>query len=139
MDYATQADLIDRFGETELAQLTDRDNGAILDPTVLNRALADADAEIDSYLAARYQLPLASVPTALVRVAADLARYRLYDDRVTEAVRNRYQEAVGYLKAISAGGVVIDGASPLAVASSGLAVKVSTADKVFGGDALAAY
>lgn len=139
MTYATQADLSERFGETELAQLTDRHYGASIEASVLDRALADADAEIDGYLASRYALPLASVPTALVRVAADIARYRLYDDRVTDAVRNRYQEAVSYLKAISAGGVVIDGAAPLAAAATTVAVKVRCVDKVFGGGGLDAY
>lgn len=139
MTYAVQQDLVDRFGETELAQLTDRSTGAFVDVAVLNRALADADAEIDSYLASRYQLPLSSAPVALVRVAADIARYRLFDDRVTEAVRDRYQEAVAYLKQIAIGNVVIDGAAALTPASTAIAVKANAPERVFNADLLGLY
>lgn len=139
MTYALQADLVDRFGSTEIAQLTDRINGTVIDATVLGRALADADAEIDSYLAARYSLPLASAPVALVRVAADIARYRLFDDRVTDAVRARYQDAVTYLKQISLGNVVIDGAAPLTPAATANPVKSSAPDKIFNDDLLGLY
>ena len=88
MPYATQSDLEERFGPQELAQLTDRVDGLMPDPAVIARALADAEAEIDGYLAARYTVPLSAVPAVLVRLTCDIARYRLYDDRVTEAVRN---------------------------------------------------
>ena len=68
MPYATQADLETRFGSAELAQLTDRISGSVIDAAVVGRALADAEAEIDGYLAARYQLPLASAPAVLGRI-----------------------------------------------------------------------
>lgn len=140
MTYATQADLTDRFGATELAQLTDREAGQVIDTAVLNRALADADAEIDSYLATRYALPLASTPVVLVRLAADMARYRLHDDRVTEAVRQRYQDAVSLLKRLASGEVLLDGAAtPPAVATGSVAVSVRAPTRVFGADELASY
>lgn len=107
MTYATQQDLIDRFGAEELTQLTDRATppaGAI-DATVVARALADADEEINGYLAARYQLPLATTPQVLVRLAADLARYALHDDRATEQVTRRRNDAVAFLRSISKGEV----------------------------------
>ena len=50
MSYASQADLTERFGATELAQRTNRTDGLTIDTVVLGRALADADAEIDGYL-----------------------------------------------------------------------------------------
>ncbi len=140
MTYATQADLTDRFGAVELAQLTDRASGQVIDTAVLDRALADADAEINSYLASRYALPLASTPTVLVRLAADMARYRLHDDRVTEAVRARYQDAVSLLKRLASGEVRLDGAAtPPPAASNSSGVSVSSPDRVFGADALSGY
>lgn len=104
MTYATKQDMIDRFGEVELKQLTDR-AGAIetIDDTVLGKSLADADAEINGYLAGRYTLPLASTPLILVGHACDIARYRLYDDRATEHVRQRYEDALKYLRDVGAG------------------------------------
>ncbi len=139
MTYAVQQDLVDRFGELELAKLTDRVGGEVIDPAVLGRALIDADAEIDGYLAARYQLPLATIPAVIVRLACDLARYRLHDDRVTVSVRQRYEDAVRDLKAISAGSIAIDAASPPAAAIATGAVQVSAPDRVFSANLLASY
>ena len=141
MTYATQADLTDRFGAVELAQLTDRTKGVVIDATVLGRALADADAEIDSYLATRYSLPLESTPVVLVRMAADMARYRLYDDRVTEAVRQRYGDAVSLLKRMATGEVQLAGSTVLAAATTGAgnAVAVLAPDRVFSATALQSY
>ena len=139
MAYVTQADLETRFGIEELAQLTDRAEGLMPDAAVVERALADAEAEIDGYLAARYQLPLVAIPAVLIRLAADIARYRLYDDRATEAVRKRYEDAVRDLKAVAAGTVVLDAAMALPPAASGIAVKVSAPSRVFGTDSLAGY
>ena len=135
MAYATQADLETRFGTDELAQLTDRVNGAVIDAAVVARAIADAEAEIDSYLAGRYSLPLASVPSVLQRLCCDIARYYLHDESVTEAVRNRYTDSVRMLKAISTGDVKIDGAAPLAAGVGVNLVEVSAPSRprVFGG------
>jgi len=140
MTYATQADLTDRFGATELAQRTDRTNGTTIDTVVLGRALADADSEIDGYLATRYTLPLASTPPVLNRLACDMARYRLYDDGVPETVRVRYQDAVGLLKRMASGEVQLAGIAPVAVAGgSGNAVATRTESKQFDALALSSY
>ena len=139
MTYATQSHLVDRFGSDELAQLTDRETGATIDAAVLGRALADADAEIDGYLAARYTLPLASTPVTLVRIAAYIARYRLFADRATDAVRQFYADAVRDLKAIAAGNIIIDGALPLAASTNTITVKVSAPEPIFNSDALGLY
>lgn len=102
MTYATQQNMIDRFGADELIQLTDRANIGIIDAVVLGQALSDATAVIDGYLRAAYTLPLASIPSQLLRVCSDLARFYLYDDRVTEVVQKRRDEAVAWLKDVAA-------------------------------------
>lgn len=139
MTYATQQDLEDRFGAEELAQLTDRANGIVIDSAVLGLALADAGAEIDGYLASRYSLPLSNTPPVLVRVAADIARYRLWADRASEAVRKRYEDAVRDLKAMSSGSIVIDGAVALAPAPRSTTVAQRSPAAQFGADTLAGY
>lgn len=53
MSYATQQNLVDRFGQVELVQLTDLENTGALNTTRLAAALADASATIDGYLAGR--------------------------------------------------------------------------------------
>ncbi len=104
MTYATQQNLIDRFGEDELIQLTDRASRGDIDATVISRALGDADATINGYLAARYTLPLeAPLPEILERLACDIARYALFDDQVTEIVEKRYKDAIALLRDVSAG------------------------------------
>ncbi len=113
MSYCTQQNFADRFDEQELIQLTDRaiPPAGVVDTVVIAQALADADAEIDGYLAGRYALPLASVPPRLTRLAADIARYYLYDNRASEEVRTRYEDAIKYLLALAKGEIAL-GADP---------------------------
>lgn len=105
MPYATQADLEARFGTDELTQLTDRVGAGVPDAAIVARALADAEAEIDGYLASRYALPLATVPPVLARIACDIARYRLWEDRASDEVRRRYEDARRLLESIARGQV----------------------------------
>ncbi|NNG05319.1 MAG: DUF1320 domain-containing protein, partial [Inquilinus sp.] len=82
MSYATQAQLVERYGTVRLVELTDRAEppaGAI-DAAVIDRALADADALIDGYVAARYDLPLPAVPDLLRDLALSIVFYKLHLD-----------------------------------------------------------
>ena len=109
MTYAVQQDMVDRFAQTELVQLTNPDNPAAttINATVLGQALADADAAIDGYLQGRYTLPLAVVPKVIVRYACDIARYFLYDDRATEQVEKRYNDAIKFLEQVAKGAITL--------------------------------
>lgn len=132
MSYATAADLALRFGEAELAQLADPLHTGEPDAAVLALALADADAEIDGYLAARYQLPLPSVPAVLVRVACDVARYRLWADRASDEVRRRYEDASKLLTNLSKGVVALGLAEADPAPQPSLASFAAGAERVFG-------
>lgn len=132
MAYCTQTDLEDRFGLVELTQLTDRDGAGAPDPAVVARAIADAEAEVDSYLRGRVTLPLSPVPPEVTAVACDIARYRLYGVRAPEEVRRRYEDARGWLRDVAAGRVVLvreAEAAPVGVA-------VEAPEAVFTADAL---
>lgn len=121
MAYATLQDLIDRFGQAELDQVADATGTGALDITRINRALGDADAEIDAALRGRYSLPLASVPDLVQRVACDLARESLYEDMPTEVVKDRAKRAREQLAAIAKGLMVIDATpAPVEESSAGL-------------------
>lgn len=135
MPYATQADLETRFGSKELAKLTDRTAGSVIDAAVVDRALVDAAAEIDGYLAVRYQLPLASVPVALAQPACDIARYNLWGERATEPIKQRYEAAVSRLKDIAGGRFKLESAAPLveAAGSNEAIVSVPSRPRVFNG------
>lgn len=107
MSYATRQNMIDRFGERELIQLTDRAEPQTnaIDDTVLNAALADADDRINSYLSKRHTLPLATVPTVLVRICADFARWFLYDDGIPDAVESAFKEGKNILESYVKGNI----------------------------------
>ena len=70
---------------------------------VVQRALNDARDTIDSYISGRYKLPIAPVPAVLERIACDLGRYYLYDDQVTEPVKQRHDASVKILSDVASG------------------------------------
>lgn len=140
MSYATQADLVERFSEAEIAQLTDRSHEAeTIDAGVVQRALEDAAAEIDGRLQPRYRLPLASVPRLLKNIACDIARYRLYDDRATDQVNKRYDDAIRLLDRIGRGEIQLglDAADQATPTAGGVRSQASA--RVFSREQLADY
>lgn len=130
MAYATTSDLIERFGEAELIKLTDRVQpySQAIVQSVVDQALADADAEIDGYLAARYTLPLAQVPPLLKRLACDLARLFLHDDRPTDAVKDNAAQARKTLTDIAKGTVALPDQTGAATPSGDTARVAGPAD-----------
>ena len=120
MNYATPQELIDRFGEAELLQLTDPDLQAVQTARV-QRAIDDAQAYVDSFVGRVYRLPLAGcakptptqadpqaitlvAPPQLARITADVARYYLWRDFAPESeVYLRYKAATKELEAIGEG------------------------------------
>jgi phage gp36-like protein len=131
MAYCTQQNMIDRFGEEELIQLTDRAGAGTIDAAVVQQAIDDAGGEIDGYVsAAGHALPLDPVPRILTAYACDIARYRLYDDAATEQVTRRYDDAIKFLRNLAQGVV--------SLGISGAEGTAGTADfdggrQVFGG------
>lgn len=104
MAYATQQDIIDRYGQDALYVAADRNNDDVVDNAVVGKALDDATDEINSYVGKKYQLPLPLVPTVLVRVCVDIALYRMsFGTALTEEKRKRYDDTVRLLKGISIG------------------------------------
>lgn len=74
---------------------------------VVVRALQDADDTINSYLSGRYTLPIAPVPAVLNRVAAELARFYLYDDQVTDLIKDRQAANMKWLDGVAKGTISI--------------------------------
>ena len=120
MSYATSADLVARFSETEIAQLSDVEDRETINEDVVNAALTDASGEIDSYLGGRYAIPITgTIPARIKAICLDIARFRLYDDHPTETVRQRYEDAVSWLKLAGMGHVVLPIAAPASDALTG--------------------
>lgn len=139
MTYAAQQDLIDRFGETEVLQLSDHENTGDIDADVVARALGDADALIDSYLATKYTVPLSPVPDLVKQMACDIARYLLYRDSSPDLVTARYNAAVTSLKALAAGTATLGGDAGAAAAVEAGGVQFKTSTRVFNQKALGDY
>jgi phage gp36-like protein len=140
MAYATQQDLIDRFGERELVQLTDRVNkpATTIDDVVVDRAIGDAEALADGYLAKAYALPLVAVPLVLTKVTCDVARYYLHGKAAEKdgPVLRAYAEATAWLRDVSRGLVVLDVGGEAAAPVGGGAVRTSGPERVFTRDSL---
>ncbi|MEG0920666.1 MAG: DUF1320 domain-containing protein [Comamonas sp.] len=123
MEYATVQDLISRFGERELIQLTDHDELQQVKTAKADVALGDAHAYVDGYVGVVYQLPIAGcakpapepgnasavqmvAPPLLTRLVCDVARYYLFDDLAPEhEVYIRFKAATKELQALAAGEV----------------------------------
>lgn len=142
MPYATVAELATRYGEDELIQLTGRAGSGMMDTAVVQRALDDADAEIDGYLASRYRLPLPTTPALLARIACDIARYRLWKDRASDEVRARYEDARRLLENLASCRVSLGlpaGLPPEQQPAQSLAAAKSGPAPVFGPDQMVGY
>ena len=116
MIYCTQEDLFSRFGEGEIAAVTDRSNSSspVVDDDVLNDAISDASKEIDGWLLGKFIVPTPP-PEALVLICCDITRWLLYDDSLDEdtIIHRRYEKSIATLKSIAAGDFVIDGLVPI--------------------------
>ncbi len=121
MSYATLQQMIDKHGETMLVELTDRaapPAGEIEEAVVLQE-LANTDAMIDGYLAARYKLPLSEVPALLVPLAIAITIYKLHVYSAPEKIEADYKAAVADLDRIARGIIRLPGAAGVEPASSG--------------------
>lgn len=104
--YCSKQDLIDRYSESELIELTDRIGLSTINDDVLNQAISDASVEMNLYIQ-RFNFDLANFPAVLKPLACDITRYRLYDEQASEQVNKRYLAAIKTLQAISKGEISI--------------------------------
>lgn len=123
MAYATGEMLVERYGMDAVRIAADRDGDGTPEAAVIEQALADASAEIDTYVGVLNRLPLAGVPEVLSRLCCDIALYRLSADagQYTEEKRKRYEDAVALLRRIASGEVTLGLPTPPEQESSGFA------------------
>lgn len=114
MSYASQADIVAIYGQNALV-VADHDRDGVPDAAVITRALEAATGEIDTYIGARYALPLHEVPAFLKQLAVDIALYRLAltADVATTEHRTRYEDALGHLKKIGEGRAALAFTTPI--------------------------
>lgn len=119
MAYAAKQDLIDRYSEDELIQLTDRGSppSGGIDDQVLARALDDATAEIDLYIGARAGNLVGTAHPALKEACEVLARERLFRDRATDVVKADAERVRKELRDVASGLATLSGGAVVSVAS----------------------
>jgi len=122
MAYITPNQLSARLGSTLYARLTDRVNGTTASVTVAQQLIDEAQAEADSYLAARYATPvdLAARPELLAVLQArvlDLAEYGAWRSSpfvsdLPARVKALYANAISWFHEVVRGSVVLPAAAP---------------------------
>lgn len=125
----TLQDLIDRFGEEEIINLSDHDRLEVINETVVNQAITDATAEVIGYLNPT-GLILNGVyahtpPKSLILKTCDIARYYLYENGVTDIVEKRYKQAIDWLLLVQKNPSMLigaDNATAINTAKSGIVV-----------------
>ena len=79
MSYAQPSDIVARFPNRDLVQLTNEDpTQTTVNAAYLQTFLDDASSEIDTYLESRLTLPLTTdVPARLLTICIDIAMYNM--------------------------------------------------------------
>jgi phage gp36-like protein len=121
--YASVADMIERFGAVEMSRVSVVDGPVPAQPAParIEAMLRVATAIADSYLRARYAVPVAPVPPELARAVAAIARHDLWTggDRVpADDVRYGHDQAIAYLKQLATGAASLDGAALASAAAA---------------------
>jgi phage gp36-like protein len=141
LPYAVQADLTPRrLTAAELGQLTDDVRGTEINAQVVTDILTEASGKIDSYCRMRYNVPLQ--PSEQVKgLTLDIAEFLLFSRRrrVTDDVRQRYDDAIGFLKDVSAGRAALDQAATAIAQSGGGPVVVTQVEEKFSDDNLEGF
>jgi phage gp36-like protein len=135
--YATQQDMIDAYGSDAVTLAADRDGDGQADAGVIDAALAAATSEMDSYIGAKYTLPLNSTPAVLTDKCVDIALYRLSQrpGAMTDEIKDRFEKALAWLRDVSRG-VVSLGVDPSPPSQGGGGVQLVSGPRRFTRDTL---
>jgi phage gp36-like protein len=112
MAYAVQSDLVPlRLTQAELVQLTDDTNSGQANAAIVSAALEEASGRVDSYCRGRYATPL-QVGDDVKGMTLDIAVYLLFSRRrnakMAETIRQRYEDAIAFLKDVAAAKASLD-------------------------------
>ena len=97
--YADRSDLVLRYGENEISQL---ERGLTASESV-SSYIEDASDIADGYIGVIYDVPLSDPPKNLKIYICDIARFLLWRAKASEQVRQRYEDAIGFLKRVADG------------------------------------
>ena len=109
MPYETAAGLIAFYGSESAAAITATGNSDEPDNAKITTALADASAQVDSYLGARYTLPIANPPVTLKNAVRSLAWQALHQQVENDAAVRAAMEARRWLEQVAQGKATLGG------------------------------
>lgn len=119
MAYCTVAEVLDMLKEDMLNviigdnYIENEDERIQAITPIVEQAIADADAEIDGYLAKRYKVPFEKTPQVINKFAKDIALYNMVSRKgVDENDREktyltRYNAAIAFLTKVAEGRISI--------------------------------
>ncbi len=133
MAYSAQTDILEQLPEIDLIGLTDDEAAGVVDESVVARAIADADATIDSYLQTRYSVPLSPVPDKVRLISVDLAIYNVFSRRSLdppEVRKDRKKDAMAWLKMVAEGKISL-GSDEISPANAANDVQITDDNRIF--------
>lgn len=138
MAYSTIEDLKKIMRESEIIELTDDRNTGNVDTLVVDDAIAQADALIDSFMRGRYpaEIPEGEVPAMISDISTKLAAYNLYGRgtmlTLPESIKDGYKWCTKILLKIQDGTI-----SPFPAVNEPLIIKTNkTAESKIYNDAV---
>jgi phage gp36-like protein len=141
MAYSTKTDILEQLDEAILVQLTDDESTGLVNDDRVTRAIASADAAIDSYCQGRFTVPLSPIPDKIRDVSVDLAIYNLYsrrEDTTPETRKDRYKEGIRFLEKVAEGKINLGAATPAPV-TTGNAVDIEQSERIFTRDKMTGF
>jgi phage gp36-like protein len=141
MAYCTLSDILEQIPEHELMALTDDDGVDAVDTSVTDRAIADADAEIDGYCGKRYAVPFPATPVILRKISVDIVIYNLFARRqgAPDDRRTRYKDAVNFLEGVAKGLVSLGVEDPDSTLPETGKPRITSSDRVFSRSTMAGF
>ena len=133
MPYSTKTGILKQISEEDLIALTDDTGTGMVDDSVVNKAIQDADGEINSYCKKKYEVPFNPVPDMINKLSVDISIYHLYSRRqnlLNESVTKRYDDAIKFLKDVARGVAEITDVPPPATDSDQVG-KFQANDRLF--------
>lgn len=143
MAYAALTDIKKLLPESIVIQLTDDENLGEVNQDRIDEAVAQADAEIDSYCGAKYSVPFSTAPDIVKKISVDIAIYNLYSrkvDVIPEIRAERYKNAIRQLEGISKGSISIgEAVEPDVPTEGGPEVNKTESDRIFTRDTMEGF
>jgi phage gp36-like protein len=138
MPYCTETDIKRQIDWDTLVQLTDDNDSGVIDTDILDRAIADADAEIDAYCGSRYTVPFTTVPDVIRKRSVDITIYNLYARRrgAPDDRKERYTNAMQFLKDVARNIVSLGEDDPDGSPSGANTPEISSSDRIFSREKL---